>query len=257
MLEFDPGPPKRFATLFENLPSHQAYRNLFWYEWGPVFYRGRLNGSARLLCIASDPGPTERLVGRTLVGDAGQRVQGFLIKLGLTRSYLCLNAHAYALHPGLASKGTTALNDPAILKWRNSLYRAAKGQAVQAIVAFGGQAQEAVELWADRGNLPVFSIPHPSSRDQTKLLDAWRAAVNELRGIVTPDEDGDATAANYGPKFLETDYAPIPSRDLPFGVTTWIGNDSWGRLAKPKHFNCVSRPDPDDGRTLIWIAPTV
>ena len=52
-----------------------------------------------MLCIASDPGPTERIAGRTLVGDAGQRVQGFLTKLGLTRSYALVNAFAYALLP--------------------------------------------------------------------------------------------------------------------------------------------------------------
>jgi len=57
-----------------------------------VFYRGRLDGSARLLCAASDPSTTERVAMRTLVGDAGQRVQGFLTKVGLTRSHLCLNA---------------------------------------------------------------------------------------------------------------------------------------------------------------------
>ena len=61
-----------------------------------MFYRGRLDGSARVLCVASDPGPTERIAGRSLVGNAGQRVQGLLAKLGLTRSYLCLNAWAYA-----------------------------------------------------------------------------------------------------------------------------------------------------------------
>jgi hypothetical protein len=34
-----------------------------------------------------------------MVGDAGQRVQGFLSKLGLTRSYVLVNAHPLALHP--------------------------------------------------------------------------------------------------------------------------------------------------------------
>lgn len=255
MLEFDPGPPVKFTRLFEQLPSYEAFKELFWYDWGPVFYRGRLNGSARLLCIASDPGPTERLVGRNLVGDAGQRVQGFLTKLGLTRSYVCLNAHVYALHPGQASKGTLVLNDPTILSWRNDLYDAAKGKNVQAIVAFGAQAQHAIALWPGKGTLPVFNIPHPSSRDVTKLLDAWRAAVESLRAIVTPDVDGDPTLPNYGTTFAEADYTPIPMRDLPFGVASWIGNDAWGRSARPKHHNCVSRPNPDDGRTLIWIAP--
>lgn len=255
MLEFDPGPPVKFARLFERVPSYQAYKPLYWYDWGPVFYRGRLNGSARLLCIASDPGPTERLVGRNLVGDAGQRVQGFLTKLGLTRSYLCLNAHVFALHPGQASKGFLVLQDPAIMKWRNELYDAAKNKNVQAIVAFGEQAQKAVELWTGKGTLPVLEVPHPSSRDDTKLLDAWRAAVESLRAIVTSDQDGDPTVPNYSTTFTAADYARIPMRDLPFGVPSWIGDDAWGRNATPKHFNCVSRPNPDDGRTLIWIAP--
>lgn len=255
MPEFDPGPPVKFARLFADVPSHAAFKELFWYDWGPVFYRGRLNSTARLLCIASDPGPTERLVGRTLVGDAGQRVQGFLTKLGLTRSYLCLNAHAYALFPGQASKGARVLNDPAILTWRNSLYDAAKGKNLQAIVAFGEQARQAVELWPGKGTLPVFHIPHPSSRDQTKLVDTWRAAVEELRGIVAPDADGDPTIPNYGTTFTEADYVRIPMRDLPFGVPAWIGDDAWGRNSRPKHNNCVSRPSPDDQHTLIWIAP--
>ncbi len=94
MTEFDPGPPREFAQMFARVPDYAPYKEHFWYDWGPVFYRGRLDGSARVLCVASDPGPTERVAMRTLVGDAGQRVQGFLAKIGLTRSYLCLNAVA-------------------------------------------------------------------------------------------------------------------------------------------------------------------
>ena len=82
-------------------------------HWGPVFYRGLLNGRARVLCVASDPGPTERIAGRTLVGDAGQRVQSFLAKLGLTRSYALVNAFAYALLPSKASQATRILAEPA------------------------------------------------------------------------------------------------------------------------------------------------
>lgn len=255
MWEFDPGPPKKFLRLFESAPSYEAFKDLYWYDWGPVFYRGRLNGTARVLCIASDPGPTERLVARNLIGDAGQRVQGFLTKLGLTRSYLCLNAHLLALFPGKAFTGLKVLQDPTLTSWRNKLYDAAKTPSVQAVVAFGGQAQVAVDLWTGKGDLPVFKVPHPSSREETPLLDSWRAAVEQLRTIVTPDADGDPTVPNYGTKFLETDYSPIPKRDLPFGVPDWIGDDSKGRTGKPKRRNSVSRPDPDDRHTLIWIAP--
>ncbi len=149
MSEFDHGPPVALARHFDLLPDPPVKED-FWFDWGPVFYRGRLNGSARVLCIASDPGPTERIAGRSLIGNAGQRVQGFLAKLGLTRSYICLNAWAHALHPSRASTERGKLDEPEQLKWRNKLYDLATGPALEAVIAFGGMAQAAVDLWSGR-----------------------------------------------------------------------------------------------------------
>lgn len=255
MAEFDPGPPPAFRTLFEDLPDYGPFRQHFWFDWGPVFYRGRLDGSARVLCVASDPGPTERVAARTLVGDAGQRVQGFLTKIGLTRSYLCLNAFAYALFPTHGQSAPDVLNDPTIKAWRNQLFDAAKTSNLQAIVAFGQFAQMAVSAWPGKGAVPVFEVPHPSNRSQKTILDAWRVAVPQLRGIVTKDSDGSQSGANYGTSFKPADYSAIPRGDLPFGVPPWLGDDTWGRSAHPRHNNSVSRPAPDDRHTLIWIAP--
>lgn len=255
MIEFDKGPTQRFAKLFAECPDYGVLKEHFWYDWGPVFYRGRLDGSARVLCIASDPGATERIAARTLVGDAGQRVQGFLRKLGLTRSYLCLNAYAYALFPSQADEGDAILDDPVHKKWRNRLFTAAHTPKTAAIVAFGEQAQRAVALWPGKGATPVFELPHPSSRDEAKLATQWRQAVSDLRTIVTPDADGETGVANYGAALGESDYAPIPRRDLPYGVPTFLGDDAAGRNAVPAHRSSVSRPKPDDRHTLIWIAP--
>lgn len=255
MIEFDKGPAQPFVRLFAQVPDYSPYKDHFWFDWGPVFYRGRLNGSARVLCVASDPGPTERLVGRVLVGDAGQKVQGFLFKLGLTRSYVCLNAFPYALFPSSLSTGNQIVEDPAILKWRNRLFDRVKGENLQAVVAFGGLAHKAVDLWEGKGEVPVCKVFHPSFRDNRKLLDSWREAITRLRGVVTSDPDGDTSLPNYGSEFLEVDYCPIPRRDLPFGFPDWIGDDSWGRMAVPRHNNCVIRPEQDDRHTLIWIAP--
>jgi len=44
MIEFDLGPPKGIAQHFAALPSDATHRDLYWYDWGPVFYRGRLDG---------------------------------------------------------------------------------------------------------------------------------------------------------------------------------------------------------------------
>lgn len=252
-LPFDHGPPAELARHFAEVPDPPV-KDDFWFDWGPVFYRGRLDGSARVLCIASDPGPTERIAGRSLVGNAGQRVQGFLAKLGLTRSYVCLNAWAYALHPSAAGAELKKLDEPEQLKWRNRLYDLATGSKLEAIVAFGGMAEGALALWTDRPDAVVKEVPHPSSRDEKKLLDEWRAAVTALRGTVTPDPDGNASAPNYGSKFAEADYAPIPRADLPFGAPAFLGDDAWVRQAGHAQ-NSVERPSPDDAHTLTWHAP--
>ena len=78
------------AALGANLrrPPLAAYTDhpsgRFRADFGPVYYRGRLDGAAVLL-VGQDPSTDELLGHRILVGDAGQRVQGLLRKIGITR----------------------------------------------------------------------------------------------------------------------------------------------------------------------------
>ena len=48
---FDKGPLVELARHFATVPSYQTatadHRDLFWWDWGPVFYRGRLNKTAQ------------------------------------------------------------------------------------------------------------------------------------------------------------------------------------------------------------------
>ncbi|MEI5101898.1 uracil-DNA glycosylase family protein [Streptomyces sp. PmtG] len=254
MPEFDRGPTAQFAALLSQVPDPPV-KEAFWFDWGPIFYRGRLDGSARVLVVASDPGPTERIAGRSLVGNAGQRVQGFLSKLGLTRSYVCLNAWAYAVHPSQAFAMKGRLADPEQATWRNAVYDRATDTTLEAVVAMGFMAQEAVRQWTTRPPSTLVEVPHPSSHDPVALLDAWRDAVTELRAVVTPDDDGDNTGPTYGAEFLESDHSAIPHRDLPFGVPHFLGDDAWVRAQSGGPRNSVTRPSPDDGHTLIWKAP--
>ena len=126
--------------------------SIFWHHFGNVFYRGRLDGTARVLAIASDPGPAECLpfARRTLIGDSGQKTQGFLAKLGLTRSYVLVNAFAVAMHPGAKTKGLAVMQtNQAIKTARHALYDALlAGGALEAIVAFGDVAHRAYDIWA-------------------------------------------------------------------------------------------------------------
>ena len=161
MAEFDRGPPAAFAALFDRVPDPPVEHD-FWFDWGPVFYRGRLDGSARVLCVASDPGPTERIAGRSLVGNAGQRVQGLLAKLGLTR-LLCVPERVGlrgASEQGAGRSGSASTSRRSS-RGATSSMTCATGPQLQAIIAFGGMAQEAVELWAGRPSVPLSEVPHP------------------------------------------------------------------------------------------------
>jgi hypothetical protein len=103
--------------------------------------------------------------------------------------------------------------------------------------------------------VPTFNVPHPSNHNADELITRWHEAIPQIRAVVTPDPDGDATVANYGSKFAETDYAPVPRRDLPFGLPAWFGDDAWGRTGKPRHNNSVERPADDPEHHLLWQAP--
>src|SRR5215813_11862480 len=97
---FDPGYGNEpFRTLCQAYPGGEVYPSgQFRIEWGPIFHRGRLDGSARVLVIGQDPAQHETVVRRILVGEAGRRLQGFLAKLGITRSYVLINTFLYSVY---------------------------------------------------------------------------------------------------------------------------------------------------------------
>lgn len=255
-VQFDKGPPGAVATLFMQHPDYTPVKNLFWFNWGPVFYRGRLDKSAKVLCVASDPGPTERIAGRALIGNAGQRLQGFLSKIGITHSYVCLNGFIYSLHPSHLSDGIALLSNPVHTKWRNKVFQKVTGPKLQAIVAFGDIAKKTVSLWDGKGSVPVLETYHPSYRGTESTLTAdWNRVITALRGIVTKDSDGNNTSPLYGTAFKESDYSSIPRGDLPFGTADFLGDESWLRTGGSGGMNSVSRP-PGDDFTLTWKAPS-
>ena len=55
-----------FATLARTYPGEEVYpAKDFRLEWGPVFHRGRLDGTARVLVLGQDPGAHESIARRT------------------------------------------------------------------------------------------------------------------------------------------------------------------------------------------------
>jgi hypothetical protein len=87
---FDPGYGlEPFRSLVAEVPGASVYpASDFCLEWGPVFHRGRLDGTAGVLVLGQDPAQHETILRRILVGEAGNRIQGFLRKLGIDRTQL-------------------------------------------------------------------------------------------------------------------------------------------------------------------------
>src|ERR1700682_5061801 len=97
MPDFDLGPVvEPFKALAGAFPDETAspFQD-FRVEWGPIFPRGRLDGTARVLVIGQDPGQHENILRRILVGEAGRRTQGLLAKLGIAESDVMMNAILY------------------------------------------------------------------------------------------------------------------------------------------------------------------
>src|ERR1700712_3601136 len=109
-IDFDPGYFREpFISLVKEYPGVNVYPpDQFRVEWGPLFHRGRLDGSARVLVVGQDPAQHETIVRRILVGEAGRRLQGFLAKLGISRSYVLVNTFLYSVFGSV--KAATAKN---------------------------------------------------------------------------------------------------------------------------------------------------
>jgi len=69
----DPGPGVPWAAFFSRAPlaAYQAHHQDFRLGFGPIWYRGRLGGTARVLVVGQDPAPNELVGHRVFVGDQG------------------------------------------------------------------------------------------------------------------------------------------------------------------------------------------
>ena len=233
---FDPGYGRKpFFDLVRDYPEADVYPpDEFRIEWGPLFHRGRLDGTARVLVLGQDPAQHEAIVRRVLVGEAGQRIQGFLAKLGITRRYVMLNTFLYSL---FGSAGSSRWDDDDVAEYRHRWLDALLLDTdVEAVVTIGSLAGDAFELWrSDRNSdLPFERCIHPtfpeafSRGDPAKyaaamhqMLSDWNAALETLSGAIEhPDED--VVLVPYGTTLKSSDLAPIPEIDMPAGLPPWM-----------------------------------
>jgi hypothetical protein len=249
-IDFDPGYGREpFATLCREYPGPDVYPPAaFRTEWGPIFHRGRLDGTARVLIIGQDPAQNENVVRRILVGVAGRRTQGFLAKLGFDRSYVLVNTFLYSVYG--QQGGNQHKGDAAIIAYRNRWLDALLvGQPIEAVVALGALADDAWQRWkatpkGQASTVPYQHVTHPTQPESSsggdpvkhkqatqQLLANWNAALTALRPQVQHPDHASALVP-YGTAFLPADMPPIPSIDLPAGTPAWMGNeDGWAKRA--------------------------
>lgn len=248
MREFDEGyAVEPYRTLVRDVPGVDVYpADAFRVEWGPVFHRGRLDGSARVLVIGQDPATHEQVARRILVGEAGQRVQGFLEKLGYDRSYVMLNAFLYGVYG--QGNGEKHKNDAGIAAYRERWFEAVLGpkSKIECVIAFGSLARQAWERFLKTSfgkklDLPFAYMTHPTQPESAskgnaqklaielgELLENWNKALKTLKPAVKhPDKDG--SFAPYGTTgFAADELVAVPSRDLPAGTPEWMCSlESW------------------------------
>jgi uracil-DNA glycosylase len=238
-VKFDVGYRRPYDRLVGDYPADDVYPpDSFRTEWGPIFHRGRLDGSAKVLVIGQDPATHETICRRILVGEAGQRAQGFLAKLGISRSYVLINTFLYSVYG--QGGGSRHIDNAAIAAYRHRWLDAlARHNDLQAIVTLGQLADRAYDQWRQTPtgaacDAAYATIVHPTypesaSRSGTitkaeamqRLCTSWNEALVALRPSVTPDGDAAPTDL-YGAAITKQDLAPIPEEDLPPGLPPWM-----------------------------------
>lgn len=223
--QHDPGPNCAWERLFQSAPLSYYVTfpgNPFHTRFGPVFYRGRLDGTARVLVIGQDPATDETLAQRIFVGQAGQIAQNFLSRLGLTRSYLMFNTYLFGAQSGSITTATAA--DPTIMAYRNKLFDHAKAtNTLSAVIAFGSHANTAATNWPGRGSIPLIHLMHPTAPNVSDIANDWNSHFATAHAAVAPDSNGTVDTTPYNASASAMPFTDIPRRDLPFGIPAFHG----------------------------------
>lgn len=246
---YDPGPPPfwmdKFSELsddyFINHPS-QRFRTAF----GGVLYRGRLDNTARLLIIGQDPSTDEAIARRAFVGSAGQRLQKFLNKIGITRSYIIINTFAYSILGQFDNEMRTISLEAPLKNFREGLMDTIiEKNPIRAILTFGAGARHAVENWANPQNVRVFNLVHPTAPENI-THPSWNDQLADIAAFTEPDDPAIVDLSQYSGNWDKSIHlTDIPRYDLPYDLPSWHGTDG-----------TRSRRDPDDRvKNIIWQSP--
>jgi uracil-DNA glycosylase len=258
--EHDPGPTAAsgWAALFAETPNYRGLgravlgREVFRWHHGPMFFRGRLDGSARVVVVGQEGAQDESLSHRSFTGGTGARMQHLLRHLGLDRSYLFLNSFVYPIFGQYNNALRPLAQDPRspIVAHRHRILdKAVLDGDVRLVIAVGNAAKESAATWVaahggsadpDRldtatlgalpGGLRLVGVVHPGSATggSTSAIRAdFQRACDRVKGWLAADP-GWLPADPGMPRNLGAPFhyksAAMPFRDFPFGTCPRLGH---------------------------------
>jgi uracil-DNA glycosylase len=260
--EHDPGPTDAsgWADLFAETPNYRGLgvavvgREAFRWHHGPMFYRGRLDGSAKVVIVGQEGAQDESLSHRSFTGGTGARMQNMLRFIGIDRTYLFLNSFIYPIFGQYTQDLRPLAQDPRspITIHRNRvLDKAIVEGDVRLVIAVGTAAKESIATWikahggsaqsdqlhnATLGSIParvhVVGVVHPGSAvgGSTAGIKAdFQLAINRIRDRIGSDPAwlpvDPGMSRNLTIAFPYSS-AAIPFRDFPFGLSPRLGRGS-------------------------------
>src|SRR5262249_30039209 len=219
---------------------------------GPMFFRGRLDGSAKVMVVGQEGAQDESLSHRSFTGGTGVRLQYLLRFLGIDRSYLFLNSFVYPIFGQYTPDLRPLAQDPRspITSHRNQIFdKAVIDGDVRLVIAVGRAAKESVTTWieahggtaqpealdqASMGSLPqrvrAVGVLHPGSvaGGSTDPIKAdFQRAIGHVSDWLQADPSW-LPADSGVPRDLTAPFPyqslAIPFRDFPFGTCPRLGS---------------------------------
>jgi len=134
--EYDPGPDvstpwgREYAQIFARTPNYRAIgmsalangrkSDKFRWQFGPMFYRGRLGkNQVKILIIGQEGAQDENVSDRSFTGGTGGRMQNMLSSLGIDSNYLFINTFVYTIQGQYQDYAPVLVNGS--IRWRKLL----------------------------------------------------------------------------------------------------------------------------------------
>lgn len=191
--EYDAGAPadSKWVELFGSTPNYRSIGvealggtaktdEKFRWEFGPMWYRGRLTPeSVKVFVVGQEGAQDENVSNRAFTGSTGTRTQRFLNHLGIHRSYLFLNTFVYTINGQLEDdprfKWIEQGEESPIVDYRHKLFdqmMATNSQTVALFMGVGSGGKASLATWVNaRGG--KCSVSYELKNCDTRGMKKW------------------------------------------------------------------------------------